>query len=407
VWDSGWWPPPATFLTLERLWHPQNHGWTEQWLCMLRHQSAIATDEWHLLRKTELKEAAERARLGAICRFYTGKELHQLLCPTAPALHSPQLLVEAIKSITVTGRRADTAAFLASLGQRRVQVETGVDGTVYVSNIRPAEVDNVLCLVEGKGIVARLGLQRTLVHEVSDRLCAWESALAIEAKASKARCTTCYRHDLSPVTRTIGSAQSEREVRWWCCRCSRYRPYEVRAADYTDLPFCTAGIPQIPLGAGETLWGAITTQDVEFFVGQLPNNRAYEPSLPYELLRYAPYRMKEVVLTCINLVLTGEAQPPRSWLGGLIRFLLKKEDVLDTAGYRPICLLDTVYKCLSAIIRDRLYRLPEWHNLLDPSQEGLRSTQRQVQSLHWVIQEAAGATAVLLLFGILLTPSIP
>jgi hypothetical protein len=52
--------------------------------------------------------------------------------------------------------------------------------------------------------------------------------------------------------------------------------------------------------------------------------------------------MKEVVRTCINLVLTGEALPPRSWLGGLIRFLLKKEDVLDTAGYRPICLLDTV-----------------------------------------------------------------
>jgi hypothetical protein len=102
--------------------------------------------------------------------------------------------------------------------------------------------------------------------------------------------------------------------------------------------------------------------------------------------------MKEVVRTCINLVLTGEALPPRSWLGGLIRFLLKKEDVLDTAGYRPICLLNTVYKCLSAIITDRLYRLSERHSLLDPSQEGfrqLRSTQRQVQSLHWAIQEAA------------------
>ncbi len=70
-------------------------------------------------------------------------------------------------------------------------------------------MDNLLCLVEGKGRAARLGWQRTLVHEVSDRLCAWESALAIEAKASKARCTTCYGHDLSPVMRTNGSAQSE------------------------------------------------------------------------------------------------------------------------------------------------------------------------------------------------------
>ncbi len=29
VWDTGWWPRPTTFLTLERLWHPQNYGWTD------------------------------------------------------------------------------------------------------------------------------------------------------------------------------------------------------------------------------------------------------------------------------------------------------------------------------------------------------------------------------------------
>ncbi len=61
--------------------------------------------------------------------------------------------------------------------------------------------------------------------------------------------------------------------------------------------------------------------------------------------------------------------------------------------YRPLCLLDTVYKVLSAIITDRLYRLAERHGLLDPSQEGFRrlhSTQLQVQSLHWVIQDEAG-----------------
>jgi hypothetical protein len=79
-------------------------------------------------------------------------------------------------------------------------------------------------------------------------------------------------------------------------------------------------------------------------------------------------------------------------MGGLICFLLKKDAVLDTGGYRPVCLLDTVYKCLSAIITDRLYRLAERYGLLDSSQEGFRrlhSTQRQVQSLHWAIQEAA------------------
>ena len=65
---------------------------------------------------------------------------------------------------------------------------------------------------------------------------------------------------------------------------------------------------------------------------------------------------------------------------------------MDIACYRPVCLLDTVYKVLSGILTDRLYRLCEKHGLLDPSQEGfrrLRSTQRQVQGLHWAIEEKA------------------
>ena len=65
---------------------------------------------------------------------------------------------------------------------------------------------------------------------------------------------------------------------------------------------------------------------------------------------------------------------------------------MDIACYRPVCLLDTVYKVLSGILTDRLYRLCEKHGLLDPSQEGfrrLRCTQRQVQGLHWAIEERA------------------
>jgi hypothetical protein len=85
-------------------------------------------------------------------------------------------------------------------------------------------------------------------------------------------------------------------------------------------------------------------------------------------------------------------------LGGLICFLLKKDAVLDIPGYCPVCLLDTVYKVLSAIVTDRLYRLAERYCLQDPSQEGFRrlhSTQRQVQSLHWAIQEAAACKELL------------
>ena len=93
---------------------------------------------------------------------------------------------------------------------------------------------------------------------------------------------------------------------------------------------------------------------------------------------------------CINEILVQKARSPQSWLGPFLEF--KKGDPLAISCYRPVCLLDTAYKILSALITDRLTRMCERHGLQDPSQEGfrrLRSTQRQVQSLHWVIEDVA------------------
>jgi hypothetical protein len=95
---------------------------------------------------------------------------------------------------------------------------------------------------------------------------------------------------------------------------------------------------------------------------------------------------------CINLILKGQAAVPTSWLGGLVRFLHKGGDSLEARNYRPVCLQDTGYKILAAIVNDSLSRLCERYCLLDPSQEGFRrlsSTQRPIQSLHWAIEDAA------------------
>jgi ribonuclease HI len=358
---------------------------------MLRRQSASATDEWHQLRKIELHAAAERARLNAITRFYSGRELQRLLHPKAPAQHSPAIYTDIPDKIQVTGDSGALAAFQHSLGAELTQVDT-LEGAVGVSGIKPADLDRILTLAEQGGLRIELEGRKRIVQGVADRLCAWESELATEAKATKARCVSCGGHGLMPVTSNDKPGQSGRTVKWWCSPCSGFRSWAVDEADYEGLPFCPDGIPRVPPGARETLRGAITADDFEYALGQLPNNRAPGPGVPFEFLRYAPRSMKETVRTCINSILTGEAPPPRSWMGGLICFLLKKEDVLHISGYRPVCLLDTVYKVLSAIITDRLYRLSERHGLLDPSQEGFRrlhSTQRQVQSLHWAIQDAA------------------
>jgi ribonuclease HI len=390
VWDAGLYPQPADFSILRGLWQPQNQMWTDDWLRMLRRQSATTTDDWHQLRRSELTAAADRERLNAISRFYSGRELQRLLHPRAPAPHSPALYTDIPDTVVVTGDSNALAVFKDGLGPDKAQAEM-LEGAVRVSGIQPADLDRVLSLVERGGLGAALVGRKRLVQGVADRLCAWESELATEAKATKARCSSCGGNHLTPVTQF--SDQTGRTVRWWCAQCSGFRSWAVDEADYDGLPFCPDGIPRVPPSARETLRGGVTAADFEFVVGQLPNNRAPGPDgLPFEILRHAPDSMKETIRACINSILIGEAPPPRSWMGGLICFLLKKDAVLDIPGYRPVCLLDTVYKVLSAIITDRLYRLAERHGLLDSSQEGFRrlhSTQRQVQSLHWAIQEAA------------------
>ena len=392
AWDSGLYPQPADFSMLTGLWQPQNERWTEDWLRLLRLLSATTADEWQQLRRRELTVAANRGRLDAISRFYTGNELQRLLHPRPPAPHSPALYTDIPDSVTVTGDRGALATFKDDLGPDKVQVAI-LDGAVRVSGIHPADLHWVLSLVERGGLGAVLERRRRLVHRVSDRLCAWESdsELAAAAKATKTRCLCCAGRQLMPTTQIHD--ETSRTVRWWCEQCSGFRCWRVDEADYAGLPFCPDGIPCVSPSARETLRGAITAADFEFALGQLLNNRAPGPDgIPYEILRHAPESMKETIRACINSILTGEAPPPRSWMGGLICFLLKKDAVLDIPGYRPVCLLDTVYKVLSSIITDRLYRLTERHGLLDSSQEGFRrlhSTQRQVQSLHWAIQDAA------------------
>ena len=53
AWDVGLWPQPASFSVLSALWARQNQTWTENWLRMLRQQSAMVTEEWHCLRQRE------------------------------------------------------------------------------------------------------------------------------------------------------------------------------------------------------------------------------------------------------------------------------------------------------------------------------------------------------------------
>jgi carbamate kinase len=62
-----------------------------------------------------------------------------------------------------------------------------LDGAVCVSNIKLADLGQILTLAGQGGLPIELEGQKQTVQGVADRLCAWESELATEAKATKAR----------------------------------------------------------------------------------------------------------------------------------------------------------------------------------------------------------------------------
>ena len=392
VWDAGLYPKPAEFATLSELWTVENRGWSLEWLRFLRQVSYSITEELQLLRHSELTVAAEKSRQDAISRFYTGGELRRLLHPTGPSQHTPMLRTAMPDGMTVRGGEEEEQVLRVALsGFDRLEVTTETTNSVRIAGIHPSDLSKVLLAVqEHKLTILSLTGDQRLVFSVSDRLTAWEHSLASEALARKSRCARCQQLTLTPVT----SIEGERRIMGnWCNQCSAFTDPCVSAGDYEELFFDTDDIPRVPPLSGATLRGSVTQEDFIYFLKTLPRHSAPGPDqIPYELLNDAPDCMKQVVLACINSILTAESAPPKDWLGGLIRFLYKKGDPLDPENYRPVCLQDTIYKLLTGILTDRLYRLCELHGLLDAAQEGfrrLRCTQRQVQSLHWAIQETA------------------
>mmetsp|Transcript_37221 Transcript_37221/g.99058 ORF Transcript_37221/g.99058 Transcript_37221/m.99058 type:complete len:2324 (+) Transcript_37221:2749-9720(+) len=388
-WDAGFYPQPASFATLSDLWNPTNATWTREWQRFLRNKMEIVKDEMLTLRNRERSVAAEQERDAAINRMFSGRELQRLLHPSPPLLHTPMVRSPVPDILTLQGELSDLSTLSSALEGNGVPTMLDT-GQAQVKLTRPGCLADILTRVKDLGLeVQGIHSSNPIVNSVDERLEAWEFNLGAEAMATKQRCSQCKHKGqlLFPFKNGI-----KREVQTWCVSCAASTPTVVDPADYAKVPWEFKKLPRIPPTAKETLRSPITMEDLDFYLQHLPDNRAPGPDgLPYELLKHAPCLLRKAVRTCINAILADSRIPPSNWLGGLVRFLFKKGDLLDLNNYRPVCLQDAVYKILSAILTDRLYRISERYGLLDPSQEGFRRlhcTQRQVQSLHWAFEEA-------------------
>ncbi len=113
----------------------------------------------------------------------------------------------------------------------------------------------------------------------------------------------------------------------------------------------------------------LTLLELEVYVCQLPlGKQPGDDDIPNEFLHSAPSQgvggttgtgqppgtsLPAILLNCVNEILC-KGRMPHSWKGARTKLLLKKPPVTQLANWRPVCLLHTAYKVVSAVINDRL-----------------------------------------------------
>ncbi len=110
----------------------------------------------------------------------------------------------------------------------------------------------------------------------------------------------------------------------------------------------------------------------------------------YEMLAEAPENQRAILLEGLNQLLAGR-RIPDDWKGGTIRLLSKREPAHVMENMRPVTLLQTTYKLLSAVVAFRLQRLTEKCGILETTQHGFRTfreTHHAIGKVKYAIEEA-------------------
>ena len=141
-----------------------------------------------------------------------------------------------------------------------------------------------------------------------------------------------------------------------------------------------------------------------FKVGSLYNIKVYYETLynlpgrktpgkdgvPNEVLKHLPEEFHQAIHS-LFVLMWQQAITPTEWKTALTILLYKKDDPHLVKNYRPIGLLNTIYKMWTAVVTKCLAMFVEQHDLLSDSQEGFRpdrNTTRQLQRLIMTMEDA-------------------
>ena len=124
---------------------------------------------------------------------------------------------------------------------------------------------------------------------------------------------------------------------------------------------------------------------------RLPNKKAPgEDGIVNEVLKHLPRTFHDALHNLFEHM-WETSKTPDEWKTALTVLFYKKDDRYDVNNYRPIGLLNAVYKLWTSIVTECLTQFVEEHSVLHAAQEGFRqgkNTTRQLQRLIMAMEDA-------------------
>jgi exonuclease III len=129
--------------------------------------------------------------------------------------------------------------------------------------------------------------------------------------------------------------------------------------------------PHLPSSTKTTnLSTPITNEEVKEMIKEMKNTSPGIDNISMKIIKQAPVEIVETLTKLYNHCLIG-GQVPQEWKKGQITLLHKKGPKHDVKNYRPITLLQCIYKIYSNILTKRLSNISE-KQILHKSQSGYR-----------------------------------
>ena len=117
-------------------------------------------------------------------------------------------------------------------------------------------------------------------------------------------------------------------------------------------------------------------------VNKLKRNKASGPDgVPTYVFKEMEEPQLELILALLNIWWNGQ-ETPDSLTQAQVILLYKKGDNNNLSSYRPISLLNTMYKILTTLLQQRLSEVLDTH--LQQSQFGFRKNKGTAQAIHYI-----------------------